>query len=48
MGFEPALSAAADRSQSSPQWQYLEIATNHMIPSNRPKELAAMLLEIST
>ena len=28
------------RARSSTRWQYHEIATNHMVPSNRPDELA--------
>jgi pimeloyl-ACP methyl ester carboxylesterase len=39
--------AAADRAASSPAWRYREIATNHMIPSNRPDELARLLLELA-
>ena len=39
--------AAADRARQSPAWRYREIATNHMIPSNRPDELAALLLELT-
>ena len=39
--------AAADRVRNSPDWRYREIATNHMIPSNRPEELAAVLLELA-
>ena len=39
--------AAADRARQSPAWHYREIATNHMIPSNRPDELAALLLELT-
>lgn len=38
--------AAADRAVNSPAWQYREIDTNHMIPSNRPEELAQLLLEL--
>jgi len=37
---------AADRAASSPAWRYREIATGHMIPSNRPDELVSMLLEL--
>jgi len=37
---------AADRATSSPNWRYREIATNHMIPNNRPAELVEMLLEL--
>ena len=32
---------------ASPAWRYREIATNHMIPSNRPDELARLLLELT-
>jgi pimeloyl-ACP methyl ester carboxylesterase len=39
--------AAADQAASSPAWRYREIATNHMIPSNRPDELARLLLELA-
>ena len=28
--------AAADRAQASPAWRYREIATSHMVASNRP------------
>ena len=38
---------AADRARNSPHWRYREIATNHMIPSNRPDELAGLLLELA-
>jgi hypothetical protein len=40
--------AAAERARTSPAWRYREIATNHMIPNNRPGELAAVLLELAT
>ncbi|MGH3300917.1 MAG: alpha/beta fold hydrolase [Streptosporangiaceae bacterium] len=39
--------AAAERAQSSPAWNYREIATDHLVPLNRPDELAGMLLELS-
>jgi len=39
--------AAADRAIASPAWRYREIATNHMIPGNRPDELARLLLELT-
>ncbi len=39
--------AAADRAMNSPSWRYREITTNHMIPSNRPDELARLLLELT-
>jgi pimeloyl-ACP methyl ester carboxylesterase len=38
----------ADRARADPgHWRYREIATNHMIPSNRPRECAEMLLELA-
>jgi hypothetical protein len=39
--------AAAERAKSSPKWRYCEVATNHMIPNNRPTELAQLLLELA-
>jgi pimeloyl-ACP methyl ester carboxylesterase len=42
-----AFAKAALHAESSPAWRYREIATNHMIPENRPEELAAMLEEIA-
>jgi pimeloyl-ACP methyl ester carboxylesterase len=39
--------AAADRARNSPAWRYREIATNHMIPSNRPTDLVRLLLELA-
>jgi pimeloyl-ACP methyl ester carboxylesterase len=38
---------AAERSRSSRAWSYREIATNHMVPVNRPQELAELLLELA-
>jgi len=38
---------AADRAKASPAWRYREIATNHMIASNRPEELVGLLLELT-
>jgi pimeloyl-ACP methyl ester carboxylesterase len=35
----------AERARSSPAWRYREVATNHMVANNRPKELAQLLLE---
>jgi len=32
---------------TSQAWRYREIATNHMIPSNRPEELVRLLLELT-
>ena len=40
--------AAADRVWQSPAWRYREIATNHMIPNNRPDELAGLLREVAS
>ncbi len=45
---EPAGEAfwkAARHAQSSASWQYFEIDTNHMVASNKPQELANLLLE---
>lgn len=39
--------AAADQVRNSPAWRYREIATNHMIPGNRPEELTRLLLELA-
>ena len=39
--------AAAARARASSAWQYREIATNHMVASNRPVELANLLLEMA-
>ena len=36
---------AAERARTSPAWRYREIATDHMIPINRPEELTGLLLE---
>jgi pimeloyl-ACP methyl ester carboxylesterase len=38
---------AAERARSSAAWRYREIATNHMVPVNRPDELADLLLELA-
>ena len=38
-GFEPF----ARRARESPAWRYHEIASTHMIPENRPDELAVIL-----
>jgi pimeloyl-ACP methyl ester carboxylesterase len=42
-----AFLAAAERARSSQRWQYHEIATNHMVASNRPADLAALLLTLA-
>jgi pimeloyl-ACP methyl ester carboxylesterase len=39
--------AAADRAAASPAWRYREIGTGHMVASNRPEDLARMLLELA-
>ena len=39
--------AAADRAMASPAWRYREIATDHMIASNRPGDLVRLLLELT-
>lgn len=38
---------AADYTKSHPSWRYDEIATNHMIPFNRPQELAKILVGVA-
>ena len=38
---------AADRTRDNPDWRYFEIDTNHMIPNNRPGELAQILLDLA-
>jgi pimeloyl-ACP methyl ester carboxylesterase len=38
---------AAAHAKASDRWRYREIATNHMVASNRPLELAAILLELA-
>lgn len=38
--------ACAAQAASSPAWSYHEIATNHMVASNRPRELADLLLAL--
>ena len=42
----PAFDAAAARARTSSAWRYHEIATTHLVPQNRPAELAALLLEL--
>ena len=39
--------AAADRVKDSPAWRYRELATTHMIPSNRPGDLTRLLSELT-
>lgn len=43
----PAFEAAATRARTSPAWRYREIATTHLVPQNRPRELADLLLELA-
>jgi pimeloyl-ACP methyl ester carboxylesterase len=38
--------AAAARAKASAAWSYYEIATNHLVPSNRPQELVEILLKL--
>jgi hypothetical protein len=38
---------AAPRAKNSPAWCYRDVASNHMIPNNRPEELAGLLLELA-
>ena len=40
-----AFDAAAAHARESPAWHEHEIATNHMVASNRPRELAEILVE---
>lgn len=37
---------AADRIRDDPRWTYVETTSNHMVPQNRPAELAAILLDV--
>ena len=37
---------AAERAKASPSWAFHEIATTHMVASNRPEELSALLAEL--
>lgn len=39
--------AAAERAKASAAWSYHEVATNHMVPNNRPGELAELLLQLT-
>jgi pimeloyl-ACP methyl ester carboxylesterase len=39
--------SAAARAKASAAWSYHEIATNHMVPNNRPQELADILLTLA-
>jgi pimeloyl-ACP methyl ester carboxylesterase len=44
--FTAVFDAAAEHARRSSAWHSREIHTNHMVSSNRPEELAAMLLEL--
>ena len=37
---------AAKHAGGSPAWNYFELATNHMLASNKPKEVARLLLDV--
>lgn len=39
--------AMADRYRDDPSWRYHEIATDHLIPVKRPRELADLLLALA-
>lgn len=39
---------AAEHAEASSRWRYYEIATNHMVASNRPQELARLLVDIAS
>jgi hypothetical protein len=41
-----AFDTAALRARSSDAWNYREIATNHVVASNRPAELSELLIEL--
>jgi pimeloyl-ACP methyl ester carboxylesterase len=41
-----AFQAAAERARQSPRWRYIELDTGHMIPMNRPADLAQILLDL--
>jgi pimeloyl-ACP methyl ester carboxylesterase len=45
--FAAVFDAAAERARRSADWRYREVATNHMVASNRPDELAALLQELA-
>lgn len=45
--FAAGFDAAARRASSSTAWRSREIATNHMVASNRPQELVDLLLELA-
>lgn len=42
-----ALASAAERAKASAAWRYEEIASNHMVASNRPADVAGILLDVA-
>jgi pimeloyl-ACP methyl ester carboxylesterase len=42
-----AFDAAARHAAASPRWRYHEVTTNHMVASNRPRELTDLLLALA-
>lgn len=42
-----ALRGAAEHAKASAAWRYHELATTHIVPSNRPDELTALLLDLT-
>lgn len=43
----PAFDAAAAHARASSAWVYREVATTHLVPQNRPRELVELLLELA-
>ena len=43
----PGFEAAAARARESAAWRYAEIATTHLVPQNRPRELTDLLLGLA-
>jgi hypothetical protein len=43
---ESAFRAAAHRAKDSPAWRYEEIATTHIVTSNKPAETAKILMDL--
>ena len=39
--------SAAEMARASPAWRYRELATTHMVASNRPADLVELLLELT-
>jgi pimeloyl-ACP methyl ester carboxylesterase len=44
---ERCFAEAAERARTSDRWRYREIDTNHMVLSNRPQQVADLLLELA-